>query len=255
MLLHSLPWECVSPVKSKQEQEQRATGCLDLILESSDKNSHQDGASSEVYSLNSAGIELDWLCISVVETTQPIFDPIDLHAADMDINLSPFLPTPPGTCLIPRFSYSLVIQASILCHSIRGCGSVSAIISSMLQTTKISVCWRERERAHCIFLHPIVQQCEHLHAQRQSPLAELPHGFNATACAHVSGQGKALRRHLHTAQGMSNGRQKDRVLTMFWMTSFRPGQSPPQVTTAAVTCQSPTTACQQCASMHADTCR
>jgi hypothetical protein len=123
----------------------KATGCLDLILESSDKNSHQDGASSEVYSLNSAGIELDWLCISVVETTQPIFDPIDLHAADMDINLSPFLPTPPGTCLIPRFSYSLVIQASILCHSIRGCGSVSAIFQVCYKLQR-SRCAGERER-------------------------------------------------------------------------------------------------------------
>lgn len=112
-----------------------------------------------------------------------------------------------------------------------------------------------RERAHCIFLDPIVQQCEHLHAQRQSPLAVLPHEFDATACAHVSGQGKAQRSDLHTAQVMSNGMQKDRVLTMFWMTSFRPGQSPPQVTTAAVTCQSPTTACQQCASMYTDKCR
>ncbi len=75
---------------------------------------------------------------------------------------------------------------------------------------------------HLIFWDAIVNQCEDLRKLEQM-LSEL-----------LSDNLNTLRYHKDAAregcQVMAAG------LTTFWMTSLRPGHSPPHVTTAAVTC-------------------
>lgn len=89
--------------------------------------------------------------------------------------------------------------------------------------------WNASERwagqnTYLVFWDAIVNQCEDLRGTMQMLHERL-----------LTDNLYTLREHMESGkrgcQVMAAG------LTMFWMTSLRPGQSPPHVTTAAVTCR------------------
>ena len=79
------------------------------------------------------------------------------------------------------------------------------------------------QNQHLVFRDAIVKQCEDLRDSKQMLDERMLTDNLYTSRKHVDA---CKRGYQVVAAG----------LTMFWMTSLRPGHSPPHVTTAAVTC-------------------